>query len=84
MQCPNCGEIDLPPKFILNFCPVCGSPLLPRAQNVPSKIEHGASSAQTLLQQSGASAKENSEHGVAGKRQIQGKLCWSYAWLSIF
>ena len=83
MQCPSpkCGETDLSPKF--RFCPECGSPL-PRAQNVPSKIEHGGSSAQTLLQQSGLSARENSVHGVAGKTQIQDKLCWSYAWLSIF
>ena len=78
MQCPNCGETDLLPRF--KFCPECTSPL-PRAQNVPSKIEHEASSAQTLLQQSGAATSGNSEHGVVGKTEIQGKFCWSYVWL---
>ncbi len=65
MQCPNCGETDLTPRF--KFCPEC-SFRLPRAQNVPSK------STETLLQQSGAPARGNSDHGVVDKRQIEGKL----------
>ncbi|KAL9988396.1 hypothetical protein ACROYT_G002834 [Oculina patagonica] len=64
MQCPNCEETDLPPRY--KFCPNCTFPLQ-RAQNVPTK------STQTLLQQSGASAKGNIDHGVVDKRQIQGE-----------
>ncbi|KAL9988400.1 hypothetical protein ACROYT_G002838 [Oculina patagonica] len=69
MQCPYCGNTDLLPKF--KCCPECGRPL-PRPQNVPSNTEHGVS-AQTLLQQSGASARGNSEHVVGDKKQIQGR-----------
>ena len=38
MQCPNCGNTDLLPKF--KCCPECGSPL-PRASNIPKKEEEG-------------------------------------------
>ena len=68
MQCPNCGNTDLLRKF--KCCPECGSPL-PHAQNIPSKIVHGV--VPTLLQQSGASARENYEHGIDNS-EIQGKL----------
>ena len=75
MQCPNCGNTDLLPKF--KCCPECGSPL-PHAQNIPSSIEHGASP-QTLLQESGALARGKSDHAAADKTQIQGKLFSSYS-----
>lgn len=74
MQCPNCGETDLLPKF--KWCPECRSPL-PHAQNIPHKIEHGEHGEHgvepTLLQQSGASTRDNGDLGL-DNRPIQGKF----------
>ena len=77
MLCPNCRNADLvtSPKF--DFCLECGSSF-PRAQNIPSVIEH-ETSPQTLLTQSGASAGGNSDHGTVDETQIQGKLVRTFS-----
>jgi len=71
MQCPGCGNTDLLAKF--KCCPECGS-LLPRAQNIPRKIEHGDHGVQkTQLQQSATSTRDNGDLGL-GSSPIQGKF----------
>lgn len=77
MLCPKCRNADLIGIAKFDFCPECGSSF-PRAQDVPSEIEHGASQ-QTLLQQSGASTRGNSDHGEVDKTQKQGKLVRTFS-----
>ena len=77
MLCPNCRSADLIGIAKFDFCPECGSSF-PRAQNIPSEIEH-ETSPQTLLQQSGTLTRGNSDHGVADKTQKQGKLVRTFS-----
>ena len=82
MKCPRCGNTDLLAKF--KCCPECGSPL-PRAQNIPCKIEHGEHGVKTTLPQSVPSTRDNSNLGL-DKRSIEGKFNMNllglyYSWL---
>ena len=82
MQCPNCGNTDLLPKF--KWCPECGSPL-PHAQNTPRKIEGGEHGGETPLLQQSTSAALTRDNGDLGLniRSIQGKFNRNFLGLSI-
>ena len=71
MQCTNCGNTNLLPRF--KWCPECGAPL-PRAQKIQDSVEHGGHGIErTLLQQSAALTSHNGDLGL-NNRSTQGKF----------